>query len=332
MKRFLFLLTTSLVLISCGNNSKNEEEKSDNSKGKEIKADDQIEYAIECLDEMLEAAEQCNEAAFKDAAERYKRVMGELDRWFEENEYRIYSSDFYFLFQIYVLDSTSEPEPYSPSVDDWEQMELEPIERTDSISCTVQQEEKPKMEQKKVKATVVQDAIKIISSEAEEMTAPELIFTNNTSEFEDIEFEIEEEEEWEPAEDDVFTILEDPATFKGGGLPEFRKWVMEHLRYPQIAQENGIQGNVVVEFVINESGAVDRIKVLQSPDQSLSDAAIAAIQKSPKWKPGKQRGKAVKQKFVLPVAFKIEGYTPQDYESKSDGPKNYEFYENEMYK
>ena len=328
MKRFLFLLTTSLVLISCGNNSKNEEEKSDNSKGKEIKADDQIEYVIECLDEMLEAAEQCDEAAFKDAAERYKRVMGELDRWFEENEYRIYSSDFYFLYQLYALDSTSEPEPepYSPSVDDWEQMELELIERTD------QQEEEPKMEQKKVKATVVQDAIKIMPSEAKEMTAPELIFTDNTSEFEDLEFEIEEEEEWELAEDDVFTILEDPATFKGGSLGEFRKWVMDHLRYPQIAQENGIQGNVVIEFVVDENGDVDCTRVLQSPDQSLTDAAIAAIQKSPKWKPGKQRGKAVKQKFVLPVAFKIESCTPQDYESKSDGPKNYEFYENEMYK
>jgi protein TonB len=290
MKRFLFLLTTSLVLISCGNNSKNEEEKSDNSKGKEIKADNQIEYVIECLDEMLEAAEQCDEAAFKDAAERYKRVMGELHRWFEENEYRINSSDFYFLYQLYALDSTSEPEPepYSPSVDDWEQMELEQIERTD------QQEEEPKMENKKVQTAVVQDAIKIMPSEAKEMTAPELIFTDNTSEFDDFEFEIEEEEEWEPAEDDAFTILEDPATFKGGGLPEFRKWVMEHLRYPQIALENGIQGNVVIEFVINESGAVDRIKVLQSPDQSLADAAIATLKKSPKWKPGKQRGKAVK--------------------------------------
>jgi protein TonB len=204
----------------------------------------------------------------------------------------------------FAWSSMPEPQPYSPSVKQVAETELDKIDRTD------QQKEEPKMENKKVQTAVIQDAIKIMSNTAENIKTPELVFSEdandmfsvNMDDFDDMGEVVEEES----AEDDVFTILEDPATFRGGGLPEFRKWVMEHLRYPQIAQENGIQGNVVIEFVINESGAVDRIKVLQSPDQSLADAAIATLKKSPKWKPGKQRGKAVKQKFVLPVAFKLQ--------------------------
>jgi protein TonB len=143
----------------------------------------------------------------------------------------------------------------------------------------------------------------VIVADEKEIKVPELTFTEDASEFDDFEFDMD------VVEDDsekIFTELEDPATFKGGGLGEFRNWVMDRVRYPQIAQENGIQGNVIIEFVIDETGQLGRIKVLQSPDPVLSDAAISVLQKSPKWKPGKQRGKAVKMKFVLPVLFKLQ--------------------------
>ena len=139
----------------------------------------------------------------------------------------------------------------------------------------------------------------------DEIKQPELIFTEYASDFDDFEFEMGEVEEAFVEDDEIFTILEDPATFKGGGLGDFRNWVMDRVSYPQIAIENGIQGNVIVEFVIDETGQLGRIKVLQSPDPVLSDATIAVLQKSPKWKPGKQRGKAVKMKFIMPVLFKL---------------------------
>ncbi len=112
------------------------------------------------------------------------------------------------------------------------------------------------------------------------------------------------EEEIDESED-IFTILEDPATFQGGGIATFRNWVMSNMKYPQIALENGIQGNVIIEFIVDEHGWINNIKVLQSPDPVLSDAVISVCHKAPKWKPGKQRGKAVKQKFTLPVSFKM---------------------------
>jgi TonB family protein len=101
-------------------------------------------------------------------------------------------------------------------------------------------------------------------------------------------------------------LLEQLPTFKGGCLAKFRVWVQQHLRYPQIALENGIQGTVVVEFVIDKSGDVRHVTVVKSPDATLSEAAIAVVQKSPKWRPGKQKGKPVACKYTLPIAFKIQ--------------------------
>ena len=101
--------------------------------------------------------------------------------------------------------------------------------------------------------------------------------------------------------------LDEPATFKGGGLLEFRRWVMERITYPKIAADNGIQGEVIIEFVIDEKGELGGIKVLKSPDPSLSNMLIAVLKKSPRWKPSVHEGKKVKTRFVLPVNFKLQG-------------------------
>jgi protein TonB len=119
-----------------------------------------------------------------------------------------------------------------------------------------------------------------------------------------------EEREEEIVEDEIFITVEDMPTFRGGGLPEFRTWVQQNVKYPQIALENGIQGNVVIQFVVGPDGKMTNFKVLQSPDKTLSDATIDVLKKANEmkngWKPGKQRGKPVKVSFTLPVAFKIQ--------------------------
>ena len=78
---------------------------------------------------------------------------------------------------------------------------------------------------------------------------------------------------------------------------------------PKLAQDNGVQGTVVIEFIVDERGKVDRIKVLQSPDQLLTDATIKALEGvnslTSGWRAGKVRGKVVKTKFTLPVSFKL---------------------------
>ena len=101
-----------------------------------------------------------------------------------------------------------------------------------------------------------------------------------------------------------FVKVEQMPSFQGGDLNTFRNWVQQNVHYPQIAQENGISGRVLVSFVIEKDGTLTNIQVLQSPDRSLSDEAARVLQKSPKWKPGKQRNQAVRVEYILPVDFR----------------------------
>jgi protein TonB len=120
----------------------------------------------------------------------------------------------------------------------------------------------------------------------------------------DMEIEIVEfEEEDEEAEEEVFIVVEDMPTFKGGDLNTFRNYIQKSMRYPQIAQENGISGRVILQFAVDSKGKVTDVKVLRGVDQSLDEEAIRAVLNSPKWVPGKQRGKPVKVQFTMPVVF-----------------------------
>ena len=95
-------------------------------------------------------------------------------------------------------------------------------------------------------------------------------------------------------------------SFQGGDLMTFRNWVMQKVKYPQIAQENNITGRVTLQFVIEKDGRLTGIKVLASPDASLSEEAIRVVQSSPKWTPGKQRNQTVRVKYTLPIEFRIQ--------------------------
>ena len=107
-------------------------------------------------------------------------------------------------------------------------------------------------------------------------------------------------------DDQPFVKVEKMPSFKGGDLMTFRNWVMERIRYPQIAQENNITGRVLLQFVIERDGTLTNIQVLQTPDSSLSDEAIRFLKTSPKWTPGKQGNKMVRVKYTLPVEFRIQ--------------------------
>lgn len=102
-----------------------------------------------------------------------------------------------------------------------------------------------------------------------------------------------------------FITVEVPATFNGGDLTEFNKWVLQNLKYPQIAIENQISGRVYIQFVVNAKGKVENINVLRGADPALDEEAVRVIKSSPAWTPPMQGGRAVKQLFSLPVTFKL---------------------------
>lgn len=111
---------------------------------------------------------------------------------------------------------------------------------------------------------------------------------------------IVEEKKPEPVEDNqVFAVVEQMPQFPGGDAA-LLKWVGEHIRYPAIAQENNIQGRVVLQFVVTKTGKVGEVKVLRSKDPDLDKEAVRVIKSLPKFVPGKMNGHAVNVWYTLP--------------------------------
>ncbi|WP_299578914.1 energy transducer TonB [uncultured Sunxiuqinia sp.] len=114
---------------------------------------------------------------------------------------------------------------------------------------------------------------------------------------------IQEEEEEE--EGQVFFIVEDMPEFPGGELA-LRKFIANAIKYPVIAQENGIQGKVYVNFVVDTDGSVTNARIARGVDQSLDKEALRVVNNLPKWKPGQQRGKPVKVSYTVPINFVLQ--------------------------
>ena len=139
----------------------------------------------------------------------------------------------------------------------------------------------------------IEDELEIEDSEADDETvidvAPVII--------------AEEEEEADAAE--VFFIVEDMPEFPGGELA-LRKYIGNSVKYPVIAQENGIQGKVYVTFVVGKDGKVRNAGITRGVDPSLDKEALRVVNSLPTWKPGKQRGKTVNVSYTVPINFVLQ--------------------------
>jgi len=111
------------------------------------------------------------------------------------------------------------------------------------------------------------------------------------------------EEEEETAE--VFFIVEDMPEFPGGEAA-LRAYIANSIKYPVIAQENGIQGKVYVTFVVGKDGSVSNATIARGVDPSIDKEALRVVNSLPKWKPGKQRGKAVNVSYTVPINFVLQ--------------------------
>ena len=140
--------------------------------------------------------------------------------------------------------------------------------------------------------TEIEDELEIEDTEADDQTVI------------DVAPVIQEEEE-EEAEGQVFFIVEDMPEFPGGELA-LRKFIANAVKYPVIAQENGIQGKVYINFVVDKDGSVTNARVARGVDSSLDKEAIRVVNSLPKWKPGKQRGKAVRVSYTVPINFVLQ--------------------------
>lgn len=132
----------------------------------------------------------------------------------------------------------------------------------------------------------------------------------------DVKFDVEASEETKIQEvvvvaeeakeevDEIFTIVEEPASPKGG-MPAFYKYIGDKMKYPAQARRMGIEGKVFVQFVIGKDGSISDVKAVKGIGAGCDEEAVRVVQAAPSWSPGKQRGKSVKQRMVLPITFKL---------------------------
>ena len=127
----------------------------------------------------------------------------------------------------------------------------------------------------------------------------------NEIEIEDTESDEEEAIEIiEEDDDEVFMVVENMPEFPGGDLG-LMKYIQKNVKYPPIAKEYNITGKVYISFVVDKSGSVTNVKVVRGVDKNLDAEAVRVIKSLPKYKPGKQRGKAVRVMFTVPINFTL---------------------------
>jgi protein TonB len=141
--------------------------------------------------------------------------------------------------------------------------------------------------------TDIQDELEIEDSEATDKTAITAVMQ--------VAAPKEEENEDTP----VFFIVEEMPEFPGGQLA-LRNFIAQSVKYPVIAQENGIQGKVFVNFVVAKDGTITNAKIFRGVDPSLDKEALRVVNSLPKWKPGKQGGKAVRVSYTVPINFVLQ--------------------------
>lgn len=142
--------------------------------------------------------------------------------------------------------------------------------------------------------------------------APEIIeIVEDDIEVEDIEIDTEVEvdevvevfeEEEEIVEDEVFTIVEQMPEIPGG----IQKYLAQNVKFPPAAKANGISGRVFINFTVGKDGEIRDVKILRGVHDLLDKEAVRVVKAMPKWKPGKQRGKAVSVSYNLPISFQLK--------------------------
>ncbi len=103
----------------------------------------------------------------------------------------------------------------------------------------------------------------------------------------------------------VFDVVEQMPSFKGGDAA-LMEWLNKNIKYPVVAEENGIQGRVVATFVVERDGSITDVKIVKSVDPSLDKEAVRVLKSMPKWIPGRQNGQPVRVKYTVPVTFRLQ--------------------------
>lgn len=153
---------------------------------------------------------------------------------------------------------------------------------------------------------VVTTEVNIIENDAESENELNMDVFDKLEKQENVEItQVTVEQEEEEVEDEIFQVVEQDPEFPGGQEAIF-KFIQQNLKYPQLAKENNITGRVFVQFVVEKDGTVSNVRAMRDPGGGLGKEAERVVKAMPKWTPGKQRGKAVRAYFTLPINFVLQ--------------------------
>ena len=195
---------------------------------------------------------------------------------------------------------------------EWKQEEISVSNLEDTTEVLIEEEiipitqEAPPPPPAQVKIPVLSDQIDIVDDEIEVNDDLFMNLEDNADMGVEIMEYVEVTEEEVVEEEAIpFQLVEEKPSFQGGDANQFSKWVNSRLVYPEIAKENGVQGRVTLQFTVEKDGSVTKVKVLRGVDPSLDKEAVRVVSMSPKWKPGKQRDRAVPVTYTFPVIFQL---------------------------
>ena len=194
---------------------------------------------------------------------------------------------------------------------EWTQAEVKVSNLEDTTEVVTEEEiipitqETPPPPPSAPKIPILSDQIDIVDDEIELEDDMFMNLEDNADLGVEIMDYVEVEEEVVEEEAIPFQLVEEKPSFQGGDANQFSKWVNSRLVYPEIAKENGVQGRVTLQFTVEKDGSVTKVKVLRGVDPSLDKEAVRVVSMSPKWKPGKQRDRAVPVTYTFPVIFQL---------------------------
>ena len=197
----------------------------------------------------------------------------------------------------------AEPEP-EPEPEE-QKMEMEIPQIPEEVLATVQVTQIAIVD-----ADKVQNEVMDMEEQKEDNTARGVVNqegSDDVDKFEAVKEQVivKEPEPEKPKEEEIFVAVEQPAEFPGGQAA-LMKWLSNNIRYPEAAQQNDIQGRVVVKFVVEKDGSVGHAEIARGVDKDLDREALRVVNKMPKWQPGKNNGVAVRSYFNLPVTFRLQ--------------------------
>ncbi len=178
---------------------------------------------------------------------------------------------------------------------------------TEMTEVTVQEDKRPPAPMK-TQAVVLSDLLNVVQNDAKIEQTMNILDLDVTQ---DVAVDVGKfggtyTGEEEVVEDDPVIIAEEMPSFMGGDVNAFSRWCSQHIKYPPVAIDNGSQGKVMLQFVVERDGSISRVTVRRGVDKYLDEEAVRVVKSSPKWKPGSNRGKPVRVYVNVPITFVLE--------------------------